>query len=59
MQKGLTEYTVRQNRTVWLKAADIEQLHRDGEVELKFADLRQWLGTPLHDSQGKPFGVIA
>ena len=59
MQKGLTEYTVRQNRTVWLKAADIEQLHRDGEVELKFADLRQWLGTPLHDSQGKPFGVMS
>ncbi len=38
-QKGLTEYTLRQNQTVWLTAADIERLHATGELDLKLVDL--------------------
>jgi serine phosphatase RsbU (regulator of sigma subunit) len=58
IQKGLTEYTIRQNKTVWLTAADIERLHATGEMDLKLVDLHQWLGAPLRDSHGKPFGVL-
>ena len=59
IQKGLTEYTLQQNKTVWLTAADIENLHATGELDLKLVDLHQWLGAPLRDSQGKPFGVLS
>ena len=59
LQKGLTEYTMQQNRTVFLHAPDIARLHRTGEVELKIVELHQWLGAPLRDSQGKPFGVLS
>lgn len=59
LQKGLTEYAIRQNQTVWLKAGDIERLRCAGEIELNFVDLSQWLGAPLRDSQGQPFGVLS
>lgn len=59
LQKGMTEYVIRQNRTVWLKENEIEQLYRTGEIELKLVQLHEWIGAPLKDSQGKPFGVLS
>jgi len=59
MGKGLTEYVIRQDRTVSLSESDIERLYQTGEVELRFGKLNHWIGLPLKDSSGKVIGVMS
>jgi PAS domain S-box-containing protein len=59
MGKGLTEYTIAQDRTVSLSETDIEQLYQTGEVALRFVKLNHWVGLPLKNSTGKTFGVLS
>ena len=58
--KGLTEYVLRERKTVLLTVAEIEALFTTGEVDLRFGNVSsQWLGAPLVDGSGKAFGVIS
>ncbi len=59
MGKGLTEYTIAQDRTVSLSESDIENLYQTGEIELRFVQLKRWIGLPLKDSTGKAIGVLS
>jgi len=56
--KGLVEYAMRLGQTVYLTESDIERLHQTGEVELRFAQLFDWLGIPLKNSKGEIVGVL-
>ena len=57
--KGLTEYAMHQGRAVLLSNAEFERLWQNGEVNLKFTRINEWLGAPLKRSSGEIFGVIA
>ena len=60
--KGLTEYTMRLGRAVYIPPAELERLRRIGEytlANLQNVQVRHYLGAPLVDSKGKPFGVIS
>jgi PAS domain S-box-containing protein len=59
IEKGLTEYAIRQGKVVYLTAIDFEQLWQTGEVGLRFVNINEWLGAPLRASTGEVFGVIA
>ena len=59
--KGLTEYILRLGRTALLTQTDLERLFESGEVTLENlvnAQMKQYLGAPLINSQGKSFGVM-
>ena len=60
--RGFTEYVLRMGRTAHMTASDMAQLRNAGEYELKegqTAKVQEYLGAPLTDSRGKPFGVIS
>lgn len=57
--RGLTEYVMRLGRPVHLRADDVEDLHKRGEIGLRFTQVDEYLGVPLTDSRGKAFGVVA
>ena len=59
-KKGLTEYVLRQGKSVHITAKQFDQLCEAGEVDLIFGNIKQeWLGAPLVDGKGKYFGIIA
>ena len=59
--KGLSEYTLRQGRTVHLDETALNRLRASGEYDLSFQKipLVQFIGAPLLDRRGKPIGLIA
>ena len=60
--KGMTEYVMRLGQTVLLQAADIARLREQKQYTLEQeqkVEVRQYLGAPLKNSQGKPFGMIS
>jgi len=58
--KGLTEYALRQRRTVHLTPAELERLRECGEaISQSSFPLYEWLGAPMYSSEGRAFGVIA
>jgi diguanylate cyclase (GGDEF)-like protein/PAS domain S-box-containing protein len=57
--KGLTEYVMRQGHAIHLKADALAQLHRIGDIDLRYVKVNEWLGAPLKNSTGEIFGVIA
>lgn len=57
--KGCTEYVMRLGRTVHITPARRAELIASGEVDIDIAGCHEWLGAPLHDSQGVNFGVLA
>lgn len=62
MDKGLIEYILRLGRTSHLSAADLARLREQGEYSLldgQRSKVREYLGAPLTDSQGKAFGAIS
>ena len=60
LAKGLTEYALRQGKTMLLSHSDIQRLQASGEVvRSNSAPIHAWLGTPLIDAKGEAFGVMA
>ena len=57
--KGMTEYVMRQGKAVHVTPAEMERLRETGEYALGRLQIRHYLGAPLLDSQGKPFGTLA
>ncbi len=57
--KGMTEYVMRQGHSVHVTPAKMEQLRETGEYALGKEEIRHYLGAPLLDAQGKPFGAMA
>jgi diguanylate cyclase (GGDEF)-like protein/PAS domain S-box-containing protein len=57
--KGMTEYVMRQGKAVHVTPAEMERLRETGEYALGRVQIRHYLGAPLIDSQGKPFGTMA
>ncbi len=60
--RGFTEYVLRLGRTVHLTGSDMARLRDKGEYVLtegQTAKVQEYLGAPLTDSQGTPFGVIS
>ena len=56
---GLTEYVMRQGRTVYLTNEDLARLRASGEDQIAYVKINTWLGAPLVDPSGKIFGAIA
>lgn len=62
LDKGMTEYIMRLGRAVLVTPAEMDRLSESGEYTLgkvQNVKIRQYLGAPLIDSQGKPFGVMS
>lgn len=60
LAQGLTEYALRQEKTMLLSHSDIQRLQASGEVvRSNSAPIHAWLGTPLIDAKGEAFGVMA
>lgn len=60
LAKGLTEYALRQGRTIHVTQAELADLVASGDVvRTNSAPLHGWLGAPLINAQGKGFGVMA
>ena len=62
LDKGLTEYIMRQGRTVHITPAEMDRLSADGEYTLakvQNVQTRHYLGAPLLNTKGKPFGVVS
>lgn len=57
VEKSLTGYVIKHNKSVMLKRNDFQKLVETGEVELVGADSEIWLGVPL-TVDGKPYGAI-
>lgn len=60
--KGLTEYIMRLGQAVYITPTEIRRLIDSGEYSLSAAqnvEMRHFLGAPLIDSKGKPFGVMS
>ena len=59
--KGLTEYFIRLGRSAYLKPDDLARLRETGEYtlgKLQNIHIQHFLGAPLINSEGTPFGVI-
>jgi PAS domain S-box-containing protein len=56
--KGFTEYILRQQRVVFLTAADFATLAQAGEIDLQFMPGGECLGAPLRSAAGELLGVI-
>ena len=56
--KGMTEYVMRLRRAVHVTPAEMERLCATAEYTLGRASTPQYLGAPLLDSQGNPFGAL-
>lgn len=60
--KGMTEYIMRRGRAAYLTPAILDQLRETGEYEIETVinmPIRHYLGAPLIDSEGKPFGAMS
>ena len=58
--KGLTEYTLKQGRTLHITADVLQQLLACGEVVRQTdSPIQEWLGAPLFTSTGEKIGVLA
>ncbi len=57
--KGWTEYVMQLRRTVHITQPLLKQLLSSGEVTMQIERCNEWLGAPLCNAQGEPFGVIA
>lgn len=60
--KGLSEYVMKLGRSVQITPEDQKLLEQTGEYDLAViqkVQTRHYLGAPLIDSQGRPFGTIA
>ena len=60
--KGMTELVMQLGRAVHITPTEMDRLIETGEYTLateQKAPTRHYLGAPLFDAQGKPFGVIA
>ena len=60
--KGMTEYIMRLGHAAHITPADLDRLTEAGEYTLGTAQnvqSRHYLGAPLIDSRGKPFGSLA
>lgn len=56
--RHITEYVVRQGRTMLVDDVEFERLKSAGEIDSRFLQFKEWLGAPLRNAQGKVFGVI-
>ena len=56
---GLTEYIMKQGRTLYLTAEDLARLRSSGEDKIAYVKINTWLGAPLIDPSGRIFGAIA
>jgi len=59
---GLSEYVMKQGRAVHISPIEQKRLEQSGEYGLASVQKvqpRHYLGAPLLDSQGRPFGTIA
>ncbi len=56
--KTITGYVIKTEQSVLLKLKDIEELEKQGEIELIGSASKVWLGVPLQ-SKGEIFGVIS
>lgn len=57
--KGLTEYTLKQRRTIHMTADILHRLLESGEVvRQSCSPIHEWLGSPLFSSSGKGIGVL-
>ncbi len=56
---GLTEYIMKQGRTLYLTAEDLARLRESGEDKIAYVKINTWLGAPLIDPSGRIFGAIA
>ena len=54
----LSDYVMRQRRTVYITQAELSRLRESGEVSGNYNDYDQWAGAPLIDSSGKVFGCM-
>ena len=62
VNKGMTEYIMRLGHAVHITPEEILRLRETGEYSLSTPQNMQgyhYLGAPLIDSEGKPFGVIS
>lgn len=57
--KGWSEYAMQLRRTVHITQPLLQRLLANGEVTLQIENCNEWLGAPLCNAQGEPFGVIA
>lgn len=58
LSKGLTEYALRQGKTVLLDRPTMQKLDLSGEVKMVDENTHSWLGVPMVRG-GKIFGVMA
>ncbi len=57
--KGLTEYALKQGRTIHITADILRRLLESGEVVRQSrSPIHEWLGAPLFSSSGKGIGVL-
>lgn len=56
---GLTEYIMKQGRTLYLTTEDLARLRASGEDKIAYVKINTWLGAPLIDPSGRIFGSIA
>ncbi len=56
--KGMTEYVMRLRRAVHVTPAEMERLRATIEYTFGRGPIRHYLGAPLLDSQGNPFGAL-
>jgi GAF domain-containing protein len=62
LDKGLTEYVMHQGRTMHITPAEMDRLSASGEYTLakvQNVQTRHYLGAPLLNTKGKPFGVVS
>jgi len=56
---GLTEYIMKQGKTLYLTAEDLVRIRASGEDQIAYVKINTWLGAPLMDPSGHIFGAIA
>ena len=62
VDKGITEYIMQIGHAVHITPEEMDKLIENGEYRLAHVqkvETRHYLGAPLIDSQGKPFGVLS
>ena len=62
LDKGMTEYFLRLGHAAHITPAEMDKLTAAGEYtlgEVQKINIRHYLGAPLTDAHGKPFGVIS
>ena len=54
----MTEYVMLQRRAMYVTSAEFGRLREAGDIDSQSAEIKEWLGAPLIDSQGKVFGAV-